>query len=34
MLETERKKNEKKQNKVGSITLVSCIVLNLMSSKS
>ena len=34
MLETERKKNEKKQNKVRAITLMSYIVLNLMCPKS
>lgn len=34
MLETERKKNEKKQNKVRTITLVSYVVLSLMCPKS
>lgn len=34
MLETERKKNEKKQNKARAITLMSYIVFNLMCHKS
>lgn len=34
MLETERKKNEKKQNKVRTIPLVFYIVLSLMYPKS